>query len=159
MILNYLIISSAIIILATIFLGIYLLFARRRVGILQGNIEYADYNQGKVLYSQKLLLMGKPDYIINTSDGLIPVEIKTSKTPSIPYKSHIMQIAAYCALVDENYNQRPRFGIIKYPDKEFKIEYSNDLFEKLKVIVSEIINYKTGIISAHNIKKSKYCIN
>ena len=68
------------------------------------------------------MLTGKPDYVIKHDDGsLIPVEYKSAKAPNQPYESHIMQLAAYCALIESHFGTRPAYGIIRYSDRSFNI--------------------------------------
>ena len=50
----------------------------------------------KPLYYHALGLTGKPDYLVERDGILIPVEVKSGRTPEAPYDSHIFQLAAYC---------------------------------------------------------------
>src|SRR3972149_2334260 len=72
---------------------------------------------GPRLMAEDLDLVGKPDYLIQSKQGLIPVEVKTGRTPARPFESHVFQVAAYCALVERNFKQRPPYGIIRYPER------------------------------------------
>ena len=47
--------------------------------------------------------------------------------PAAPYDSHIYQLAAYCLLVEEQENQTVPYGIIKYADKAFEVDYTSAL--------------------------------
>ncbi|HEX2697922.1 MAG TPA: Dna2/Cas4 domain-containing protein, partial [Anaerolineales bacterium] len=58
---------------------------------------------------------------------LIPVEVKSGRTPEAPYDSHIFQVAAYCLLVEKTYGKRPPYGIIHYPDRDFAVDYTPEL--------------------------------
>jgi CRISPR-associated exonuclease Cas4 len=71
-----------------------------------------------------------------------PVEVKTSKTPQNPYLSHTTQLMAYCLLVEENYGVRPTGGILKYPEREFKIAYTDEAKQSLIDLVGEMILLK-----------------
>ena len=53
----------------------------------------------KPLYDPVIGLTGRPDYLVKKGKDIIPVEVKTSRTPEAPYDSHIFQLAAYCLLV------------------------------------------------------------
>lgn len=110
---------------------------RSEHGIKSGAIEYVDAldNSSKMLSSQKYGLRGRPDYILKKEEGLVPVEIKTGRTPKGPLFSHIMQLASYCLLVEENYNSQPPYGIIKYSTIEHEIEYDEDL---KKILISKL---------------------
>jgi CRISPR-associated exonuclease Cas4 len=83
-------------------------------------------------------LVGKPDYVVDTARGLIPVEVKSSAAPPVPYLGHLLQLAAYCLLVDETYGMRPPFGILQYKDKAFAIDYSDSLEEDLLDLLAEM---------------------
>jgi CRISPR-associated exonuclease Cas4 len=103
---------------------------RRLHGIYKGKIEYTDKmdNRTKMLYSKKHGLRGKPDYIVKLNGKYIPIEVKTGKIPRGPHFSHIIQIAAYCLLIEQNYKTRPPYGIISYSkEQKHKITYDDDL--------------------------------
>jgi CRISPR-associated exonuclease Cas4 len=129
-------------------LGLALLYLLKvqseKFGILKGKNYYSDTdkNPGEVLYSKTLPLAGKPDYITKEDGFFIPVEYKTSKTSDSAHKNHIMQLFAYCYLVEELYNQKPPYGYLKYPNKEFKILYTADSRESVKSLVNEILEKK-----------------
>jgi CRISPR-associated exonuclease Cas4 len=112
---------------------------RRLYGIYQGKIEYADKmdKKSKMLYSKKYQIRGKPDYVVKIKGKYIPVEIKTGKVPLGPHFSHIIQTAAYCLMINENYKIRPPYGILSYSkEKKHKIEYDS----KLENLLIEIID-------------------
>src|SRR5215510_6494523 len=77
---------------------------RKAAGLPSGRIIYTDtHGWGKVekpLFYAALDLTGKPDYLIQKNGQIIPVEVKSGKTPDAPYDSHIYQLASYCLLVD-----------------------------------------------------------
>jgi CRISPR-associated exonuclease Cas4 len=116
----------------------------------------SEASPGEVLYSQVLPLVGKPDYIIKEGAAYIPIEVKTGKTPSEPYTSHTMQLMAYCFLIEENYNVTPPGGYIKYPDKEFRIAYTEEAKKSLKYLVKEIMIVKKSGEELHCNHKEHY---
>jgi CRISPR-associated exonuclease Cas4 len=95
---------------------------------------------GEILFAKTINLSGKPDYIIHNREGIIPIEVKTGKPPEYPYENHIMQLMAYCLLVDEHYKSRPPGGIIRYQQtgREFKIAYTKDAEDAVRKLVKEI---------------------
>lgn len=115
-----------------------------QMGILMGDRIYSDTDgqPGEVLYSKTLKLVGKPDYLIKENGQIFPVEIKTGRTPNYPYQNHTMQLMAYCLLVEENYNVTPKGGYLKYPNKEFKIAYTQEAKRSLRLLVEEILKRK-----------------
>ena len=116
---------------------------REEAGLPGGRIIYTDTRVWKTsvtpLYDGALGLTGKPDYLIEQSDGkIIPVEVKSGKAPESPYDSHIYQLAAYCLLVERKYNKRPPYGVIHYEDRDFAIDYTRELEMSLLNLLAEM---------------------
>lgn len=130
-----------------LFLGLGVLafsyFMRKRI-LPAGEVAYSDTVQssGEVLTSQKIPLVGKPDYVLKRNSDFIPVEVKTGKTPETPYKNHIAQLFAYCLLVEEHFGKRPPYGILRYPEKEFPLEFTAQAEAGVKHAVQEMIRKK-----------------
>jgi CRISPR-associated exonuclease Cas4 len=78
---------------------------RRATGLPAGRVVYSDHSEwGEIetpLYDPTFNLTGKPDYLVERSDEIIPVEVKSSRLKSAPYDSHIYQLAAYCLLIEQ----------------------------------------------------------
>lgn len=114
----------------------------RRLGLPQGRLVYLDseslLRQESPLYDPLTGISGKPDFLMQTDAGLVPVELKSGKAPHVPYKSHVYQLAAYCRLVDRVYGKRPPNGILKYSDRSYELDYSSDLEASLLDLVAEI---------------------
>ena len=133
-------------ILAAILAALFFLWrsASRKMeaGLPGGQIVYTDTKTWKdvdqPLYDPVWDLTGKPDYLIRQEKMIIPVEVKTGRTPTAPYDSHIFQLAAYCLLVERVMGVRPSYGIIKYPQRSFQIEYTNQLEMDLKDLLDEM---------------------
>ena len=95
------------------------------------NVEKVDYvdeasSKPKLFESKAHGLRGRPDYVVLEEDLHIPVEVKTGRTPRGPLFSHILQVAAYCLLLEEEYGVAPPHGIIRYEQASFDIEYNED---------------------------------
>jgi len=108
----------------------------QRSGLPQGKIVYTDTGAwGRLerpLFSKRLNLTGKPDYLVRHGNSYIPVEVKSGNAPKGgPYESHVYQLAAYCVLVEEAYQQRPTYGLIKYADKTLAVDFTDQLEEDL----------------------------
>jgi CRISPR-associated exonuclease Cas4 len=113
---------------------------RMAYGIPAGKVIYSDLDRpGKALYSRNLGISGKPDYIVKgRGRTLIPVEIKSGRAQA-PHKNHIMQLAAYCYLVEENYHRSVPYGIIVYADGlQHRINFDKDLRSDLLATVDEM---------------------
>jgi CRISPR-associated exonuclease Cas4 len=69
-------------------------------------------------------LSGKPDYVIRKDDRYIPVELKTGLYDA-PQRNHVFQLAAYCHLLEENYNVFVPYGMLVYGNQvEYKIPFN-----------------------------------
>jgi CRISPR-associated exonuclease Cas4 len=116
---------------------------RKASGLPGGRIIYADTRQWgaveKPLYDPVLNLAGKPDYLVMQSNGqIIPVEVKTGRSPAAPFDSHIYQLAAYCLLVERSLGKRPAYGILHYPGRTFAIDYTQALESALLDTLAEM---------------------
>jgi CRISPR-associated exonuclease Cas4 len=92
----------------------------------------------RTLYDPTLNLVGRPDYLVKRSGKLVPVEVKSARAPLGPYPSHVLQLAAYCALVHTEYGQRPAYGIVKYADRAFSLDYDSTLENELLDVLAEM---------------------
>lgn len=116
---------------------------RAASGLPGGEVVYSDTGAwGRVeqpLFSTELQLTGKPDYLVRDAGAVVPVEVKSGRAPEGgAYAAHIYQLAAYCALVAEAYDQRPRYGLIKYADRLLKIPYTRELENELLELLAEM---------------------
>ncbi len=114
--------------------------ALRKEFRVKGKIEYIDMDRSKVFRSEKYGLTGRPDYIIKLKNQIIPVEEKKGRTPRGPLFSHILQVAAYCLLIEETSGEAPSHGLLKYPEHEHDIEYDEDL---KKVLLEKLAEMRT----------------
>jgi len=125
--------------LALLILGAALLWnaarLRRRAGLPSGRVVYSDTRTWREclepLYAADVNLAGKPDYLVRKWRYTIPVEVKSSAPPAEPYRSHVLQLAAYCLLVDREYGVRPPYGMIHYPGRTFAVPYTPELEDEL----------------------------
>lgn len=111
---------------------------RAQAGLPRGRLIYSDTHSTnrwqplpEPLYSAAHRLAGKPDYLVETKKGIIPVEVKSSPAPESPYLGHILQVAAYCLLVEETHGQTPPHGWLKYADALFEIDFTRELRQEL----------------------------
>ena len=103
--------------------------ARARHDLAGKALGYVDDSRTKpkLFVSERYGLSGRPDYVLLEGDHHIPVEVKTGRTPRGPLFSHILQIAAYCVLMEEEYGAAPPHGVIRYETAAHEIEYNEDL--------------------------------
>ena len=128
---------------------------RRAAGLPSGRVIYTDTRAwGKVekpLFDKDLSLAGRPDYLIEHNGKIIPVEVKTGRTPESPYDSHIFQVAIYCLLVQKTYSKRPSYGIIHYPGRDFAVDYTTELENTLLDLIADmrINEHRSQVTRSH----------
>ena len=130
--------SLAIALLLTLLGGLLLWLGRgqrRRSGLPAGELLYRDVGTWQAterpLRSRRYGLVGRPDYLVQTRAGadifVVPVEVKSRARPRRPYSSHVLQLATYCLLVEENFGSAPPYGILRYADDTLRIPYTDEL--------------------------------
>jgi CRISPR-associated exonuclease Cas4 len=125
--------------------GLYWLGRRSRAetGLPIGRVIYSDTRgwqaAPKPLFSRAHRLTGKPDYLVQQGSTIIPVEVKSAPAPGDgPRRGHLLQLAAYCLLVEENYRQRPKYGIVKYADRMFAVDFTEALEAELLDVIARM---------------------
>src|SRR5204862_3666787 len=95
---------------------------------MRGDLVYIDSaaEKPKLFVSKVHGLSGRPDAVVMDGEHHIPVELKTGRVPRGPLFSHILQVVAYCVLLEEEYGRAPPYGIIRYGETAFEIEYNED---------------------------------
>ena len=125
---------------------------RPKLGVFGADIIYTDQKEkykapdieyGKILYSEKYDLQGKPDYIFQKrwSKNLIPVELKSgtiNEDDIRPHEGDMMQLAAYFLIIEDVYNKRPKEGRLIYSNYMFIIRNTWKLRRKTKQILAEM---------------------
>jgi CRISPR-associated exonuclease Cas4 len=115
--------------------------ARMEYGIPRGKVIYTDLDRpAKPLFSKKFMIAGKPDYIVRDGqpNALIPVEVKSGNTKK-PHWGHVLQLAAYCLLVEEAYSVKVPYGLLIYADgKQHRVEFDDILRSKVLSVVEEM---------------------
>jgi len=115
---------------------------QKATGLPTGRILYTDtgvWTQPReALYDPMLQLAGKPDYLVEQNGRIIPVEVKSSWAPALPYQNHIFQLAAYCYLVEKNYQRRPPYGILNYRNRKVAIDFTPRLEADLIDLLMEM---------------------
>jgi CRISPR-associated exonuclease Cas4 len=139
-------------------LGLWLLrrssMARRGAGLPLGRVTYVDTGAWgrceRPLFSNQHRLTGRPDYLVRVRDGIVPVEVKSGAAPPQPYQAHVLQLAAYCLLVEEQEGRTPPYGILKYDDRAFEVDYTS----ALRVELLNTLDAIRGDLHAHNLGRS-----
>lgn len=135
------------VILALLFLaGTTLYVAQRltqRVGLPWSHAISADTTDTglahvPLLVDDTLQLVGKPDYIVRRGGHFIPVEVKPLRKAKRPYESDIYQLMAYCLLIERTYGKRPPYGLLRYANHTFRIDYDDDMADDIIQIVLQM---------------------
>lgn len=108
---------------------------RRRTGLPWGRVLADDVRGGRELQrplvARRYGLTGKPDYLIERGGASIPVELKPGRRASRPYDSDLMQLAAYCLLVEETTGRAPPYGLLRYAEASFRLDYTDAVRDEL----------------------------
>jgi CRISPR-associated exonuclease Cas4 len=127
-------------------LGAFLLWLgarqQRTSGLPAGRVLYTDPKimgqPEKPFFDAGLMLTGKPDYLVEDGGVLIPVEVKSGWAPSEPHSGHIYQLMAYCILIERSTNRRPPYGILRYRNRTFAIDFTPQAEQDLLALLDEI---------------------
>jgi CRISPR-associated exonuclease Cas4 len=118
------------------------LHLRRASGLPWARIKLADTGgwqpAPRALVSHRYGLVGKPDYLLATRSGDIPVEVKPSRTATTPYESDLMQLAAYCLLVEDTTGRAPQYGLLRYATQTFRMPYTAKVRAELLDFIDEM---------------------
>jgi len=107
----------------------------KQKGFSEGEIVFTDIDKWEkkkfTLYDKNYQLCGRPDYIRKMDDEFIPVEVKTTERINKPHAAHILQLMAYCYLVEQTFSIHPTYGELHYPDKIFQIPFTTENQQEL----------------------------
>jgi len=113
---------------------------RISIGIPKGEIKYIDgirMIKPKVLYSKRFNLKGRPDLIILKGKEFIPLEDKPEAERVYP--EHLMELMAYCLLIEESFGLTPTHGILVLKDgRTEKISFTKKERERLLNTLGEM---------------------
>ena len=114
-------------------------------GLPRGRVIYSDTRGwgavDKPLFSPAYRLVGKPDYLVRQGRGRAPIPVEVKSAPALgaePRDGHILQLAAYCLLVEVTTGRQPAYGIIKYADRAFSIENGDGLRSRVLDVLDEM---------------------
>lgn len=116
---------------------------KKQSGLPEWEIIYEDASglARNPLFSRRLGLAGKPDYLLKNKDGsLIPVEVKSGFAPSghQPHDSHLLQLAAYFFLIEDVLKCQTQYGLIRYRNRTLQIPNSEELRRKLMDTIAQM---------------------
>ncbi|MCS6940123.1 MAG: CRISPR-associated protein Cas4 [Roseiflexaceae bacterium] len=114
---------------------------RAATGLPWAPVVYRDTDARspeRPLVARRLGLVGKPDYLIEKRGRLIPVEVKPARNAMRPYESDLMQLAAYCLLIEETTGIAPPYGLLRYADRTFRLSYTAQVREETLALIEEM---------------------
>jgi CRISPR-associated exonuclease Cas4 len=97
-----------------------------------GAIIFGTADHGQIFISDTYGLVGTPDYVLDEAGAYVPIERKSRQlSEARPYESEILQLAAYCLLVEERFGKAVRVGRLQYPNQSVDIAFDDQLRERL----------------------------
>ena len=133
---------TALVFLCGLILLLQSFHRRKQSGIPEGKVVYSDLDAWhpveKPLFDPLLKLTGKPDYVVEHNKKIIPVEVKSSQAPTLPYSGHMLQLAAYCLLLERSGGNRPPYGLLRYANQTLQIDYTQQLESNLLDTLAEM---------------------
>jgi hypothetical protein len=112
---------------------------QRAAGLVPGRLLSSDMaDPAPLLTDPDWDVTGRPDYLLETKAGLVPVEVKTGHTPEHPHRSHALQLACYLRLVEARDGKRPEYGLLSYPGGVFRVPWDDALRADLKQTLARI---------------------
>lgn len=114
--------------------------------VQEGRLVAIDAGRPMTLRSEDYRLVGRPDEIRRLADGrLVPVEVKSRSTPARgPPPSHLVQVRAYCLLVEEATRVPPPYGVLRYSDAEFRVRWDDRARRELIALRTELLRPYDG---------------
>jgi len=114
---------------------------RAASGLPRGTVVYVDshdWERSPPLRAPRYGLVGRPDYLLRDGRAIIPVEVKPSRQAPEPYEADLLQLAAYCLLVEETYRVTPPHGLIVYQQHTFEVPFDEAMREELLAVLEEM---------------------
>lgn len=134
--------AAVVLALLALLLLLLALLLRRRSGLPWARVAASDTDEkrplDKPLFAPRYGLTGRPDYLLKRGAVYIPVEVKPGRFAPQPYESDLMQLAAYCLLVEETYQQPPPYGLLRYANQTFRLDYTPEVRADLLAILQEM---------------------
>ena len=115
---------------------------RRASGLPAGTVISADMGTWRScetpFFSSRHRLTGRPDYLVTSARSIVPVEVKSGCAPDEPHRGHLLQLAAYCLLVEETYGRKVPYGLLHYTDATLRVDFGPHLRSELRAALGEM---------------------
>lgn len=135
-------VAAVLLLILALLLLLAALRLRRRTGLPWRRVAASDTGGGRPLaaplFAPRYRLTGRPDYLLEQRGRLIPVEVKPGRRARQPYAADLAQLAAYCLLVEETEDQPPPYGLLRYADATFRLDYTPTVRAELLAILAEM---------------------
>ena len=116
--------------------GYALIYADQKAG-KRGTEDF-----GKLLYSAKYELQGKPDYVFRSRvlGKIVPVELKSGSIgeEEKPHYGDYLQLCTYFLILEDVYGKRPAFGRLVYRDYMFEVKNTAKVRQEVLQTVTEM---------------------
>ena len=125
--------GALLLLLAAVVLALASVLFFRRFGIA-GRVVASDSGVARptrVLRSPRYGLSGKPDYLVEERGRIVPVELKPTRRSARPWLRDVVQLAAYCLLLEETEPQFAGYGYLRYAGRTFRIDFTDSLRAEL----------------------------
>jgi CRISPR-associated exonuclease Cas4 len=122
-----------VLVAAALLLGVFSMRLLRRSG-LRGRVVASDSvvaRPSRVLRSARYGLAGKPDYLVQERGHIVPVELKPSRESNAPWLRDVVQLAAYCLLLEETDPRFGGYGYLRYANRTFRIDFTDRVRQEL----------------------------
>ena len=112
----------------------------RRSG-LRGRVVASDSvvsRPSRALRSAHHGIVGKPDYLVEEHGRIVPVELKPSRESDSPWLRDVVQLAAYCLLLEETEPRFAGYGYLRYASRTFRIDFTDRVRGELLRTLAEM---------------------
>ena len=92
----------------------------------------------RVLRAPRYGLSGKPDFLVSERGRVVPVELKPTRVSRKPWLRDIVQLAAYCLLVEETHQNAAGYGYLRYANRTFRIEFTDAMRTNLLTALRDL---------------------
>jgi CRISPR-associated exonuclease Cas4 len=113
---------------------------RRRSG-LRGRVVASDSvvsRRSRTLRSARHGIVGKPDYLVEERGRIAPVELKPSRESDAPWLRDVVQLAAYCLLLEETEPRFAGYGYLRYAHRTFRIDFTERVRGELMRTIAQM---------------------
>lgn len=121
-------------------LGMLSILLVRRFGV-RGRVVASDSvvsRPSRALRSARHGIVGRPDYLIEERGHIAPVELKPSRESDSPWLRDVVQLAAYCLLLEETEPRFAGYGYLRYAHRTFRIDFTDRVRSELLRTIADM---------------------